>query len=91
RLPALDGVRYLVRANEVTRLDVLKAAPEKVAPDEVWIDVDIVKQTLVLYRGLTPLFTTLVSSGAGGKGRITPTGVFRVYQKHTTARMSADE
>jgi hypothetical protein len=91
RAAPLDGVRYMVRANEVTRLDVVKAAPEKVAADEVWIDVDVVRQTLVLYRGTSPLFTTLVSSGAGGKGRITPLGTFRVYQKHTTTRMSADE
>ena len=85
------GVRYLVRTTDVTRVNALKAAPDGVAADEYWIDVDLGRQALVAYRGTTPTYVTLVSSGSGGKGHFTPSGAFRVYQKHWTARMSADE
>lgn len=83
--------KYVVRQSDVTRVDPVKQPPEKIVGDETWIDIDLVKQTLILYRGAVPTFMTLVSSGAGGKGRITPTGTFRIYQKHLTTRMSADE
>jgi lipoprotein-anchoring transpeptidase ErfK/SrfK len=85
------SVTYVVKSTEVTRLDAAKALPEKVGADEVWIDVSIYKQTLVAYRGLVPTFATLISSGSGGKTHSTPFGAFRVYQKHISSRMSAEE
>jgi lipoprotein-anchoring transpeptidase ErfK/SrfK len=90
-LEAKDDVRYVVRTTDVTRVNAVKAAPDGVAADEYWIDVDLGRQALVAYRGATPTYVTLVSSGSGGKGHFTPTGAFRIYQKHWTARMSADE
>jgi lipoprotein-anchoring transpeptidase ErfK/SrfK len=80
----------VVKALEVARLDAVKP-PEKIAADEVWIDVSLGKQTLVIYRGATPIFATLVSTGAGGKTKNTPWGAFRVYQKHVSSRMQAEE
>jgi lipoprotein-anchoring transpeptidase ErfK/SrfK len=80
----------LVKAVEVARLDVVKP-PEKIAEGELWIEVSLNKQTLVVYRGTTPVFATLVSTGAGGKTKNTPWGAFRVYQKHVSSRMSAEE
>jgi lipoprotein-anchoring transpeptidase ErfK/SrfK len=47
--------------------------------DAVWIDVSLAEQTLVLYRGRTPLRATLVSTGRPGFG--TPTGVFHIASK----------
>ena len=85
------GVKYVVKSTDVTRLDAAKAVPDKVGADEVWIDVSLYKQTLVAYRGLVPTFATLISSGSGGKTHSTPWGAFRVYQKHISSRMSAEE
>lgn len=44
-----------------------------------WIDVELGQQTLAVMRGETPLFVTLISSGAGGSA--TPLGLFRIYEK----------
>lgn len=88
-----SGVKYAVKAGEATRLDAAPAAsrPEKIAANELWIEVSLYKQTLVIYQGAVPTFATLVSTGAGGKTKNTPWGAFRVYQKHVTSRMSAEE
>ena len=51
----------------------------EVGPDEAWIHVDLSEQTLVLYRGTTPVFGTLVSTGA--PGHETPVGHFRIERK----------
>lgn len=59
-----------------------------------WIDVSILSQTLVLYEGTKPVYATLVSSGRDGLGEpdktlSTPTGTFRIYQKHVTTTMDS--
>ncbi len=60
-----------------------------------WIDVSILSQTLVLWEGSTPVYATLVSTGRDGLGdpkttHSTPTGVFRIYQKHVTTTMDSE-
>jgi L,D-transpeptidase catalytic domain len=90
-LQARDGVQYVVRQTDVTRLDPVKAPPDGVGADEAWIDVDISRETLVLYRGAVPTFATLVSSGVGGPKKFTSQGTFHIYQKHISTRMSNDE
>ncbi len=60
-----------------------------------WIDVSILSQTLVLWEGSTPVYATLVSTGKDGLGdpkttHSTPTGIFRIYQKHVTTTMDSD-
>jgi lipoprotein-anchoring transpeptidase ErfK/SrfK len=60
-----------------------------------WIDVSIQNQVLVLYEGAQPVYVTLVSTGRDGLGEpgktwSTPTGHFRVYQKHVTTTMDSD-
>ncbi|HVU02696.1 MAG TPA: L,D-transpeptidase [Polyangiaceae bacterium] len=60
-----------------------------------WIDVSILSQTLVLWEGGKPVYATLISSGKDGLGdpkttHSTPTGVFRIYQKHVTTTMDSD-
>ncbi|HEX4336561.1 MAG TPA: L,D-transpeptidase [Polyangiaceae bacterium] len=60
-----------------------------------WIDVSILAQTLVLWEGATPVYATLVSTGKDGLGdpkttHSTPTGQFRIYQKHVTTTMDSD-
>ncbi len=59
-----------------------------------WIDVSIQNQTLVLWEGDRPVYATLVSTGRDGLGdpkttHSTPTGTFRVYQKHVTTTMDS--
>ena len=60
-----------------------------------WMDVSILSQTLVLWEGATPVYATLVSTGKDGLGdpkttHSTPTGTFRIYQKHVTTTMDSD-
>lgn len=59
-----------------------------------WIDVSILNQTLVLWEGATPVYATLVSTGRDGIGDpdktlSTPTGTFRIEQKHVTTTMDS--
>jgi lipoprotein-anchoring transpeptidase ErfK/SrfK len=59
-----------------------------------WIDISIQNQMLVLYEGAQPVYVTLVSTGKDGLGDpaktlSTPTGQFRIYQKHITTTMDS--
>jgi hypothetical protein len=59
-----------------------------------WIEISIINQTLVLWEGDIPVYATLVSTGRDGMGDpqktlSTPTGTFRVYQKHITTTMDS--
>ncbi len=59
-----------------------------------WIDISIMSQVLVLWEGTTPVYATLVSTGRDGLGDptktlSTPTGTFRVFQKHITTTMDS--
>lgn len=57
-----------------------------VADDEPWVHVDLSSQTLVLYRGATPVYATLVSSGL--PGHETPQGEFRIRRKFVSDTMA---
>lgn len=62
--------------------------------DTRWIDISILNQTLVLYEGTRPVYATLISSGRDGLGEpgktlSTPTGTFRIQQKHVTTTMDS--
>lgn len=54
--------------------------PEDVAEDEPWVHVDLDQQTLVVYRGATPVFATLVSTGV--EGFDTPPGEYTIRRKY---------
>lgn len=60
--------------------------PFEVADDEPWVHVDLGEQTLTLYRGHTPVYSTLVSSG--DPAHPTPRGIFRIQRKMITSTMS---
>lgn len=60
--------------------------PRGVGPDTPWVHVNLDQQTLVAYRGDTPVYATLVSSGLPGHD--TPTGLFDIRAKHVAASMS---
>lgn len=57
-----------------------------VADDEPWVHVDVSSQTLVMYRGATPFYATLVSSGL--EGHDTPEGEFTIHRKMVTDTMA---
>lgn len=79
-----------------SRLDPPKKLPGWAKQGEKWIDINVTKQTLVLYEGETPVYATLVSTGEAGLSdhkttTATKLGIFRIHTKHITATMSSDE
>ncbi|MBM4362432.1 MAG: L,D-transpeptidase [Deltaproteobacteria bacterium] len=94
------GKRYLaakdgswVQAAHV-RVARAGAPPADLAPDERWIDVNLTTQTVVAFLGTRPVFASLISSGKESKikekDHRTPTGEFRVREKHVTTTMDGD-
>lgn len=82
----------LVRSADIRFADP-QPVPEGLAPWERWIDVSIEKQMLVAYRGETPVFVTLVSTGRKGTTEEpfdTPTGRFRIRSKHISSNMDGN-
>jgi hypothetical protein len=61
-----------------------------------WIDLSIMKQTLILWEGAKPVYVTLVSTGQDGIGdpkttKSTVRGTFRIRDKHVTTTMDAND
>ena len=74
--------------NEVRFLDIPEGVlrDNRVASgDDQWIDVDLGEQVLVAYRGATPVYATLISSG---KGSPTPRGNYPIWAKVASMTMS---
>jgi len=80
-------------AREPTEVPLLASASQG---RKTWIDISIVNGTLVAYEDRRPVYATLISPGRGGPpvpGKpplataSTPTGVFAVLGKFTTATM----
>jgi lipoprotein-anchoring transpeptidase ErfK/SrfK len=69
--------------------------PKDLAPGEKWIDVDLASQTLVAFEGDRPVYATAVSTGRESKtdkekNHKTPTGTWRIREKHIAATMDGD-
>lgn len=69
--------------------------PKDLAPGEKWIDVNIKNQTLVAFEGDNPVFATAMSTGKEDKrnkekNHKTPTGTWRIREKHIAATMDGD-
>ncbi len=61
-----------------------------------WVDLSVMKQTLILFEGDKPVYATLVSTGQDGIGdpktsKSTVRGVFKIRDKHVTTTMDANE
>ena len=84
---------YWLKASEGTRT-TLATRPEGVGDQEKWIDVSIGAQTLVAYVGDQAVFATLVSTGRTSSDKSqnhpTPTGAWRIREKHIAATMDGD-
>lgn len=99
----LAGLTYLetksgawLRDENLVRVDKISSKPGWVRPGRTWIHVSILKQALVAYEGETPVYVTLVSTGADGLGdpkttHSTVRGEFLIHTKHVTATMDSDE
>jgi L,D-transpeptidase catalytic domain len=79
-----------------SRLDAAKKIPGWGLKGEKWIDVNLTKQTLMLYEGQQPVYATLISSGEAGledaeTTTATKRGIFRIHTKHVSATMSSRE
>lgn len=68
--------------------------PSEVAEDEKWIDVNLSRRTLVALVGDKPVYAALVSPGKKSRNRkkdhSTPTGKWRIYEKHIAVTMDGD-
>jgi hypothetical protein len=68
--------------------------PQGLGENERYIDVDLSTQTLVAFEGARPLYATLISSGKFSKikdkDHSTPTGEWRIREKHITTTMDGD-
>jgi hypothetical protein len=62
--------------------------PEKLGDHDKWIDVNLHRQTLVAFEGMTPVYATLVSSGRNEHETVT--GSFRIREKHIASTMDGD-
>jgi hypothetical protein len=82
------GDKDWLRAEDVIQ-PVIAAPPADLRPGERWIDVDLSRQTLVVYIGDAPIFATLVSTGNGAPGSqtATPVGSHRIWVKLRTSDM----
>jgi hypothetical protein len=92
---ARDGTWVKERDNLVL-VAPMREAPGWAAAGRKWIDVSILRQTLVAYEGTRPVYATLVSTGADGLGdpketHSTVQGVFVVHTKHVSATMDGDD
>ena len=90
---------YLAEA-DATVVEVPEKPLFALKPGKKTIYISITRGTLVAYEGLTPVFTTLISPGAGGvprKGRdpvrasTTPLGIYTVTFKDRAATMSPEK
>ena len=69
--------------------------PKELKDGEKWVDVNVRTQTLVAYEGDRPVFATAVSTGLEDrsdkeKDHHTPTGTWRIREKHIAATMDGD-
>jgi lipoprotein-anchoring transpeptidase ErfK/SrfK len=68
--------------------------PKDIKDGERWVDVNLKQQTLVVFEGTRALYATLISSGKESaikeKDHATPTGSWRVREKHVTTTMDGD-
>lgn len=92
-----------VRQADASVVEMPDRLPLSVGEDEKWIDVSLERGTLTLFVGNKPVFSTLMSPGAGGpppasaktneehvKGSWTPVGIYRVTYKVRETTMTPE-
>jgi hypothetical protein len=94
-LATRDG-RLLRDDHHLVRIEPPKEWPSFALEGKKWIDISILRQTLVAYEGQKPVYATLVSTGADGLGdpketHSTVRGAFLIHTKHIAVTMDSDE
>ena len=94
-LETRSGV-FIQQNDRVVILPAINNVPGWAKKGRKWIDVSILRQSLVAYEGTRPVFATLVSTGADGLGdpketHSTVRGAFVIHTKHVTVTMDGDE
>ncbi|MGF1469027.1 MAG: L,D-transpeptidase [Sandaracinaceae bacterium] len=84
----------LFRQRDITAI-APRPRPNRVGPDDKWIEINLTDQYLIAYEGDTPVYATLISSGRAPRtpeeaDYLTPTGLFRIRAKHLAATMDGD-
>jgi hypothetical protein len=68
--------------------------PVDLGPNERFLDINLKTQTLVAFEGTRAVYATLISSGKENddkeKDHRTPTGEWRIREKHVTTTMDGD-
>ena len=85
---------YFLRDEHITSTKP-GAPPPGLKPGEKWIDVNLTTQSLVAFEGDKPVFATIVSTGRHddndpSKDHRTPSGSFRIREKHVSNTMDDD-
>jgi hypothetical protein len=83
-LVMVGGGRAVMREN--VRIADRTKRPAGVGPGEQWLHINLTEQTMVAYRGDTPVHATLISSGKAGW--TTPRGLYRVNRVYQTKPMN---
>lgn len=89
-----DGQFVQIATNQwILRNESRKASfrspPSEVKGNELWIDVDLQEQVLVVYRGEVPMYATMISSGT--RKHRTPVGKYRIERKVAQKTMASGE
>jgi hypothetical protein len=85
-----------IRDEHLVLVGARQELPPGVKENDKWIDVSVLKQSLVAYVGRQPVFVTLVSTGKDGiedpeTSHATVRGDFRVHTKHVSVTMDGDD
>lgn len=76
------------------RITTPAAPPPDLGANERWLDIDLSTQTAVLFEGTRAIYATLISTGKTHSNKdqdhSTPTGEWRIREKHITATMDGD-
>lgn len=93
-LETRDG-GFIRRHDDLVVIQRRDSMPKWATGTRTWLEVSILKQTLVAYVGDRPVFATLVSTGKDGLGdpettHSTVLGTFLIHTKHVTSTMSGD-
>lgn len=83
-----------LRSSDVAIAPKTSSLPSFAKGDKKWVDISILRQTLILFEGDKPVFATMVSTGKDGLGNpktthSTPVGTFSVREKHITTTMDS--
>lgn len=94
RMVEAKGGKWL-RSSDLKTATKPSALPWFARKKTRWIQISLLSQTLVLWEGDRPVYATLVSTGRDGIGDpkttlSTPTGTFRIYEKHVTTTMDSN-